>query len=188
MVHLDDSSAECWVFTYKQGLLSAVAHDLKIRVTKFVVDVDEARRAISAHFDAASLRVVCAMDDGIEAPGTLTAANKREIESNIKADVLHAGEYPDIRFGSTAVEENGGAYLVKGKLALHGHERQVRARVRQDDAHYVAEVRLHQPDFGIRPYTALLGALKVRPDVLVRIVVPTRLPSSSGISTISQTE
>ena len=174
MVHLDASSAECWVFTQKDGLLSAIAHDLKIRVTKFVIDVDEATRAISAHFDAASLRVVCAMDDGNEAPGTLTAANKREIESNIVRDVLHAGEYPDIRFSSTAVEEKGGAYLVKGKLALHGHERQVRARVRQDGTHYVADVRLHQPDFGIRPYAALFGTLRVQADVLVRIVVPTQ--------------
>jgi YceI-like protein len=177
MVHLDASSAECWVLTQKEGLLSALAHDLKIRVTKFVIDVDEATRAIRAHFDAASLRVVCAMDDGHEAPGTLTAANKREIESNIMRDVLHAGEYPDIRFNSTAVEEKSGSYVVKGKLALHGHERQVRARVQQDGTHYIAEVRLHQPDFGIRPYTALLGALKVHPDVLVRIVVPTLLPS-----------
>ena len=185
MVHLDASSAECWVFTQKEGLLSAIAHDLKIRVTKFSIHVDEVTHAISAHFDAASLRVVGAMNDGNDAPGTLTAANKREIEANIVRDVLHAGQYPDIRFGSTAVEENAGGYLVKGKLALHGHERQVRVRVRQDGTHYVADVRLHQPDFGIRPYAALLGTLKVQADVLVRIVVPTRLPSSSGISTKS---
>jgi hypothetical protein len=185
MVHLDPSSAECWVFTKREGLLSAIAHDLKIRVTKFAIDVDEPTRVISAHFDAASLRVVCAMDAGNEAPGTLTAANKREIESTIVRDVLHAREYPDIRFGSTAVEENGSAYLVKGKLALHGHERGVRARVRQEGAHYVAEVRLHQPDFGIRPYTALFGTLKVQADVLVRIVVPIQKPSSAGNAAMS---
>jgi hypothetical protein len=36
----------------------------------------------------------------------------------------------------------------------------------------VAEVKIHQPDFGIKPYTAALGALKVKPDVLVRVSVP----------------
>lgn len=174
------------MFTYKEGLLSAVAHDLKIRVTKFGIEVDAATRAITARFDATSLRVVCAMEDGQEARGSLSAANKREIEAEIVRDVLHAGEYPDICFGSTVVEEKGDAYLVKGKLALHGHERQVRARVEQDGTHYVADVRLHQPDFGIRPYTALFGTLKVQADVLVRIVVPTQVPSSAGTSAKSQ--
>lgn len=172
MVHLDAASAECVVFTYKEGLLSAVAHDLKIRVTKFVIDVDETTRAISAQFDAASLRVVCAMNGSEEAAGSLTAANKREIEGNIVRDVLNAREYPEIRFVSTAIEEKGDAFVVKGKLALHGHERQVRVRVQLDAGHYVGEARLQQPDFGIRPYTALLGALKVQAEVLIRIVAP----------------
>jgi len=171
-VRLDASSAECLVFTYKEGLLSAVAHDLKIRVTKFVIDVDAATRAISASFDAASLRVVCAMRDGKESPGNLTVANKREIEGNIVRDVLDARRYPEIRFVSSAVEEKAGAYLVKGRLALHGHERQLRVQVRKAADHYIAEARIHQPDFGIRPYTALFGTLKVQADVAVRVVVP----------------
>jgi hypothetical protein len=172
MVHLDASSAECLVFTYKEGLFSAVAHDLKLRVTKFAIDVDEATRAIAAGFDAASLRVVCAMSDGKEVPRSLSTANKREIEGNIVREVLDAPRYPAIRFVSTGVEEKGNAYVVKGKLALHGHERQVRVQVHEDAGHYIAEARIHQPDFGIRPYTALLGTLRVQPDVVVRVVVP----------------
>ena len=30
----------------------------------------------------------------------------------------------------------------------------------------------HQPDFGITPYSAMLGALKIKPDVGFRIVAP----------------
>jgi YceI-like domain len=168
----DASSAECLVFTYKEGLLSPLAHNLKIRVTKFAIEADAATRVIKARFDARSLRVVCAMQDGEELSAGLTTANKREIEGNIVRDVLDASEYPDIRFVSSAVEEKGDAYAVKGKLALHGHERQVRVQVRKDGQRYVAEARLHQPDFGIRPYTALFGTLKVQADVMIRIVVP----------------
>jgi len=36
----------------------------------------------------------------------------------------------------------------------------------------VAEVPIHQPDFGIKPYSAMLGALKVKPDLVVRCSVP----------------
>ncbi len=37
---------------------------------------------------------------------------------------------------------------------------------------WTAEVRLQQPDFGIRPYRAMLGTLRVQPDVLIRMSVP----------------
>ena len=176
MAHFDSSSAECVVFTYKEGLLSAVAHDLKIRVTKFVIDIDETTQNIAAQFDAKSLRVVCAMEDGKEAAARLSAANKREIEGNIVRTVLQADDYPEIRFGSMSVEEKGDGYALKGKLALHGHDRQVRMQVRKEGGQYVAETRLHQPDFGIRPYTALFGTLKVQADVTVRVIVPATAP------------
>jgi hypothetical protein len=44
--------------------------------------------------------------------------------------------------------------------------------VRKDRNRYVASARVHQPDFGIRPYTAFLGTLKVKPDVEIQILVP----------------
>ena len=172
MRHFDASSAECFVFTYKEGWLAAVAHDLKIRVTKFHVDVDEDTHAIRARFDAASLRTVCATRDGIDAPATLRASDKREIDHNISRDVLDAGACPEITFTSSSVQENDGRYLVKGTLALHGRKRQVTVHVSKAPTGFVGEARIHQPDFGIRPYSALLGTLKVKADVTVRISVP----------------
>ena len=172
MVHFDASSAECLVFTYKEGLLSALAHDLKIRVTKFRIDVDERTRAIEARFDAASLRVVCAMSEGVESRGTLSVENKREIEGNIVRDVLAARTYPEVRFVSTAVQQKGERYAIKGTLTLHGTARPLTVTARRDGDRYVAEARIQQPDFGIRPYSAMLGTLKVKPDVSVRVSVP----------------
>ena len=58
--------AEVLVFTFKHGLLSAMAHDLKLRATSFEVEVDEEHRRVRAKFDPASLRVVSAMRDGNE--------------------------------------------------------------------------------------------------------------------------
>jgi hypothetical protein len=36
----------------------------------------------------------------------------------------------------------------------------------------VVELKLHQPDFGIKPFSAALGALRVKPDVMIRVSVP----------------
>src|SRR4051812_4209200 len=38
-MRIDPASAECLVYTFKEGLLSAVAHDLKIRVERFEIEV-----------------------------------------------------------------------------------------------------------------------------------------------------
>lgn len=171
----DASSAECLVFTYKEGLLSPLAHDLKIRVTRFTLDVDEERRAIKARFDAGSLRVVCAMRGGVEAPGTLSAAQRREIESSIAHDVLDAPAFPEIRFSSTSVRDKGDHYLVKGTLVLHGRTRPVPVHARRPGDFYVAEARLHQPDFGIQPYRGFFGTLKVKADVTVQVWLPAHI-------------
>lgn len=174
MHRLDEHSADCFVFTYKEGLLAAVAHDLKIKVTRFEIDVDERARTVAARFDATSLRVVCAMQNGKESKGTLSAAQKSEIEANIVRDVLAAEKYPEIRYVSTAVEGEGEEFRVKGQLSLHGKRKTTAVTVHKEAKRYVATARVHQPDFGIRPYSALLGTLKVKADVDVRIVVPWR--------------
>ena len=66
MIEYDASSAQCLVYSFKEGLLSKLAHDLKHRVTRFSVRVDEQTRAVEAEIDARSLRVECVMNDGVE--------------------------------------------------------------------------------------------------------------------------
>jgi hypothetical protein len=172
MPRFDASSAECLVFTFKEGLLSPIAHDLKIRVTRFTINVDERSRRIRARFESDSLRVVCAVQSGKDAPGTLSDKDKAQIEANIARDVLNSKRYPRIELVSASVEERGGGFVVKAALALHGTTRDVVFPVRKRGKNWIAEATVHQPDFGIRPYSALLGTLKVRADVKVRVAVP----------------
>jgi polyisoprenoid-binding protein YceI len=160
------------VFTYKEGLLSAIAHDLEIRVTRFDVDVEASPLSVRARFDAASLQVVGAVRDGAVQPGALSDADKRKIEHTIAAEVLHTAEHPDIVFTSSEVTPEGEGLRLIGELTLHGRARLITFRARPEGDGMVAEVRLHQPDFGIKPYTAMLGALKIKPDVTVRCSLP----------------
>lgn len=174
MLRFDASSAECLVFTYKEGLLSAVAHDLKIRVGRFTVHIDPVSRAIEAHFDTGSLEVLCAMADGQERPRALTAADKRKIEHTATTDVLGSARYSEVQFVSSMVMPEGAGFRVEGNLSLHGQRRPVAFVTRAEGGHQVAEVKVHQPDFGIKPYSAMLGALKVKPDITVRVALSAR--------------
>jgi len=170
--HFDASSAECLVLTYKEGLLSAIAHDLEIRVSRFEVDVDPETLAVQARFDAASLQVVGALHDGAVQPGALGDADKQKIEHNITADVLHTADHPSILFVSTSVTPEGDGFRIAATLTLHGRSRPLTLLAHPVGDRMVAEVRLHQPDFGIKPYSAMLGTLKIKPDVTVRCAVP----------------
>lgn len=169
----DATTAECHVFTFKEGVLSAVAHDLRIRVGRFTIEIDEEAGPIEARFFADSLRVDCAMKNGREDYDALSDRNRRDIEANIVGDVLHARRHPEIVFRSTRVQGEGGERSIEGSLTLHGVQRALRATTRRQAERWVTELELHQPDFGIKPYSAMLGALKLKATVRVRISVPT---------------
>ena len=175
MPKLDATHATCHVLTFKEGLLSAVAHDLRLRVGRLSIDLDPSARSVRATFDPTSIAVECAMKGGREAPGTLRDKDRRDVVKNIEKDVLHPRKHREIRFegswsGDAPTE-------VEGTLALHGKSRRVRVGLRRDGDAVVGEVTLHQPDFGIRPFSALFGTLKIKPDV--RVVL--RLPASAAL-------
>jgi len=152
------------VFTYKEGLLSAVAHDLKLRVGTFSVQLDGNK--LTARFDARTLIVVSAMKEGVERAGLLGPRDHQKIERTVADEVLQSARYPEIAFSAVIPPGDGASF--DGTLALHGVTRAVRVSV----AGRVAEVELNQPDFGIKPYSAMFGTLKLKPRVLVRMTLP----------------
>jgi len=155
------------VLTFKEGLLSPVAHDLRLRVTRFEIEVSD---AITATFDATSLVVDTPMKDGRENPSALSPADRAKIAGQIRDDVLHAAKYPRVTFRSRALTRRvDGGYDVEGELTLHGVTKRLDVQTRLVEGRQQLELTLHQPAYGITPYRAMLGTLKIQPDVIVRI-------------------
>lgn len=172
MARYDESNAECLVFSYRDGLLAKLAHDLKIGVERFSIEVDDETQAIVASFDPTSLRVVSALQEGTAAPGILSKSNTQKIHDNIDKDVLRVKRYPTIEFASSQVVQDGEGFRVRGTLTLHGTSQTIQADVAPEGDHWFTEVPLYQPNFGIKPFTAAFGALKIKPTVNVQIRVP----------------
>lgn len=163
MQRLDPQNTSCRVFTYKEGLLSAIAHDLELSVTDFTIELDEGSDGVTldARFSPSSLRVVRAVT------GSISERDKATIEKNIQEEVLHTRRHSEIRFRYQGPK----ADTVTGQLSLHGQERPQRVSIRSEANQRIAEATIHQPDFGIKPYTAMMGTLRIRADV--RVVVTT---------------
>jgi polyisoprenoid-binding protein YceI len=172
MARYDAYNSECLLFSFKDGLLARLAHDLKLQVERFSIEVDDTTRQIKATFDPSSIQVVCAQLDGRDDRSTLSKGDRKKIYDNVTKDVLRVRKHPEICFDSTNVAERGEGFAVEGTLQMYGRSRNIQTSVRADGDRWVAEVKVHQPDFGIKPFTAALGALKVKPDVVVRISVP----------------
>ncbi len=173
MQRLDQSSAVCEILTYKEGLLSSFAYDLRIKVTSFNIELGGANNFISAEFDVRSLRVECAIVDGRDRPDLLSLRDRDEINKRIITEVLNTEKHPVIDLVSSSVRKDGSQYLVRGGLTVNGEKREISFTVRKEDgAHYVTDVSLHLPDFGIKPFSALFGAVRLKPDILIHISIP----------------
>ncbi len=169
MATYDQNNAECFVFTFKEGLLSPIAHDLRIKIERFTIEVGDS--SVTASFDTSSLRVDTPMKDGKENPSALNDADKAKIANQIREEVLHSAKHPEARFQSRSVERRGdGGYDLVGDLTLHGVTRPLRASTQVAGGGQQLDLTLHQPDFEIVPFRAMMGTLKIQADVKIRIV------------------
>ncbi len=150
--------ADVFVFTFKDGALSALAHDLKLKVGR--VELEASEESVTATLDAGSLKVVCARKDGHDNPGSLLKLLHAEIEKNLVKDVLESAKFPKVSFTSTRVT----ATEIVGQLTLHGVTKEIRCKRSPDGT---VEARLDQRDFRIKPYSAAFGTMKVKPEVIV---------------------
>lgn len=171
MPEFDASNSDCFIYVFRKGVLSAMGHDLKLRATHYAIEIDETL-SIQARFRADALRVVGALKNGVVDERALSLHDRQEIERNIVNDVLEARKYPTISFRSTPAEMAGDRHRVIGRLNLHGAARDVELTVEQSAGRAVARATVHQPAFGIKPYRAFLGALQVKPDVIVEVSLP----------------
>ncbi len=171
IMKFDQLSAICHIFTYKEGLLSGLGHDLRLAVNSFEIEVAEDASSLRARFDTASLHVDCALRDGGACPGVLTDKDKKEIDENIR-NLLEADKYGDIVLTSSSVMREDSSYKIRGALTLHGRTKELSFSVRKEGDYHVADVLLRLQDFGIKPFTAMLGMIKIKPDVLIRVMIP----------------
>jgi len=164
------------VHTFKAGLFSPLGHEHDIRAAAFegTVDYDTAdlaRSRVEVVVPTDSLRVVLASD----------SSDVPRITANMREDVLHVAQYPEVRFRSTAVRPRAGGVLVTGALTIHGQTRLVdvpmRLAVEGDTLRAGGTFRIRQTDFGMRPYNAGFGSVKVKDEIEFRLeVVAAREP------------
>lgn len=157
-------------FKAEGRVLSRLAHDLQLRLDDFDLRAGDGK--VSLGFSPASLIVEGAIVDGVLSVQTLSDRHQEEIRSNIRNDVLHTARHPTGSFEGSYAERDD-CVRVEGVLRLRGESRSVEFELFRTPAGYDGSVRLVPSRWGIAPFTAMLGALRLqdRVDVLVHVAV-----------------
>jgi len=158
------ASGTIHVFTFKEGVLSRAAHDLALRLDRCVVTLDG--DALRAELELASLFVEGPVESGVVHAERFDAATRSEIERAMHEHVLDTRRHPTARFTGTATPTDSG-FDVSGKLELVGHSEPLSFAVRRENAVFRAELELVPSRWGIEPYRALFGAIRLRDRVRV---------------------
>ena len=151
------------VRTGRTGTVAKAGHDLLIHVTKWrgtLATGDEPSVTLDA--DATSLKV----REGTGGIKGLDAGDLANIEQTIDNDVL---KRQDITFRSTRVEETADGLSVTGDLTVRGTTRPIAFDLELAGGRLRGTAVVKQTEWGMKPYTALFGALKVADEVRVEI-------------------
>ena len=92
--------------------------------------------------------------------------DKADIRKTIDKDVL---KKKDISFRSSSVESAGDGLSVSGDLEMGGKSKPVTFTLSDNGGTLTGSATLKQSDWGIKPYSALFGALKVNDEVVVAV-------------------
>jgi polyisoprenoid-binding protein YceI len=153
------------VRTGRTGAAAKAGHDLLLDVTAWEATVavaeDGAQPSIVLVADATSLRV----RQGTGGMQALGDDDKASIGETIDDDVL---KRQPIVFRSTAVSAADGRIGVQGELTLAGKVAPLAFDLEVgEDGRLAGSAVVKQTDWGISPYSALFGALKVADEVEV---------------------
>ncbi len=166
---LNPNSGKLSVYTFKEGLLSKLAHDLLIDVTDFKVNLEVpeagfASGSLELEIQANSLKVVCALNNG-EKTDALKEKDIADIEKDMGGKVLHPDKYPTVNFRSKSIQEKDGGYKVNGDLSLHGVTKTIDFDIDTSGGNLKGMITLLQKDYGIKPFKAMMGTLKIKNEI-----------------------
>ena len=167
--------------TFRDGLAAQAGHDLTIEATRWSGEL-----GVNDELSPAGLEVRVDLGALVVREGTggvkpLTDRDRREIAVTMRK-VLGAGQHPEAVFAADKFRPDAdGGGEISGTLTLRGQARPLRLQVKQTGTgRYHAETQVVQSNYGIKPYTAFLGALRVRDAIDVAVEADLSDPASGS--------
>jgi polyisoprenoid-binding protein YceI len=166
---VDASRSRFIVRAFSTGLFSAFAHNPTIAIRDFTGEAQLSPDAPGEAYLHIRIKAI-----SLEDTDDISDKDRREIERQMREDVLETDRYPEIVFESTSVSADkitGGQYRARitGDLSLRGVTRTcvINAQVMagEDILRAHGEFPLRQTEFGIKPVSAAGGTIKLKDEL-----------------------
>jgi polyisoprenoid-binding protein YceI len=164
---LDASDGELLIRTDVAGRAARMGHRLTIAMNRWRASVGWAgAEPVSAELvvEVDSFEVLRG-EGGVKG---LSAPEKALVKSNALRS-LDAGRYPQIRFAADAIDKTDDGYRLAGRLDIRGkstdHVIHLRTEDLGDSWRMSAESAVRQTDYGVKPYSLLMGSVRVADEV-----------------------
>ena len=154
-----------------------LAHDLILSPSQWSgtmnVDGDNpAASSASLSIDARSIEIL----EAVGGMKSLSDKDRRDIAKNIDDKVLETGKHAQLTFESTSVSGSAPDFNAAGNMTIKGTTRPVNVALNVNGSQVTGKTSISQKDFGIKPFSAMMGAIKLRDDVDFELTV--ELPSA----------
>lgn len=166
---LDASDGELLLTTGVQGRAARMGHRLTIAMTRWRATVSwtgSEPAAVELVVETDSLDVLRG-EGGVKG---LTTPEKALARSNALKS-LDAGRFPEIRFWTRAIDKTDDGYRLTGQLEVRGKSREHMIALHTEDLgtawRMSTQSTVRQTDYGIKPYSLLMGSVQVADDVSV---------------------
>jgi polyisoprenoid-binding protein YceI len=166
---LDASDGELFLATGVRGRAARMGHRLTIAMTRWHATVNWAGP------QPATVELVVETEsfDVLRGKGGvkgLSGPEKALVRSNALKS-LDAGRFPEIRFSARAIDKADDGYRLTGQLSVRGKSRDHVIALHTEDLgnawRMSTESMVRQTDYGIKPYSLLMGSVQVADDVSV---------------------
>lgn len=171
---LDPQASAVHVLVYKGGALARLGHNHVMTVQglhgRVWSHAEIPRSGFDFSFPVAQMLVdepAARSAAGSEFPGEIPDADREATRRNmLRAEVLDAAQYPEIRVRSAAVAGSASQPRVTARITIRNVSRDLtltpNVSIEGDRITVSGELDISQTDFGITPFSAALGALQVQ--------------------------
>jgi polyisoprenoid-binding protein YceI len=167
--NLDASDGRLSIHTGVTGRAAKMGHRLTIAMTTWLATV----RWSGGEPVEAELMVEVESLQVLKGKGGLKALSgpEKSLARSNALRVLDAERFPQIRFRANAIDKSDDGYLLTGTLEIHGVVEERVIGLRAEDLgetwRLSCKADVRQSEFGVKPYSMLLGSMKVVDTVTV---------------------
>ena len=155
-----------------EGKAARLGHDLVLALSDWSAEADLTDGAPTAVRLRAGLASF-AVQSGSGGAKPLSEKDRATIRKNALG-AMRADKHPEITFSSTSIKPSDSGFQVDGELSVGGQTRSVTVELVVAGQALTAHASVIQTQFDVTPYSAMLGALRLRDrvDIALDVTLP----------------